>query len=184
EDAGATLDSVAIASSNARMRPLKKPREETMRISLRLVLAVCVAALGIGYAGGAIAAKEAAKKEIVQWSLADLKWQTPPNAPPGLQQAEAYKKGAMHCAFTKFPKGTEVPMHTHTNDIAGVVVAGTMGSTDEAGNGKVQPAGGFQSVPGGLKHSTKCTADDDCIVFACQPGPFDTKMATAAGGKK
>jgi len=153
-----------------------------MKISLRSLLAVCVAALGIGYAGGAIAAKAAAK--IVQWNLDDLKWQTPPNAPPGVQLAETYKKGSMHCSFTKFAKGTEVPLHTHTNDIAGVVVAGTFGSTDEAGSGKPQAAGGFQSVPGGLKHSTKCTADADCIIFSCQPGPFDTKMATAAGGKK
>ena len=153
-------------------------------MSLRLVLAVCVAALGIGYAGGAIAAKEAAKKEIVQWSSADLKWQSAPNSPPGLQQAEAYKKGAMHCSFTKFPKGTEIPMHTHTNDIAGVVVARTFGSTDEGGNGKPQPAGGFQSIPGGLKHSTKCTADADCTVFGCLPGAFDMKMAKAAAKKE
>jgi len=153
-----------------------------VKISLRLVLAVCVAALGIGYAGGAIAAKEAAK--MVQRSLDDIKWQTAPNAPPGMQQAEAYKKGAMHCSFNKFPKGTEVPTHTHTNDIASVVLAGTFGSTDEAGNGKPQPAGSFQSVPGGHKHSTECTADADCIIFSCQPGPFDIKMPTAAGGKK
>ena len=155
-----------------------------MKISLRVVVAVFVAALAIGYAGGAIAAKEAAKGELVQWSLADLKWQGAPSAPPGLLQAEAYKKGAMHCLFTKFPKGTEVPLHTHTSDIAGVVVEGTMGSTDEAGKGKAQPAGGFQMVPGGLKHTTKCTADADCIIFACQPGPFDLKLATATGGKK
>src|SRR5262249_50418662 len=158
----------------ARMPPLKN-HGGAMKISLRLVLAVCVAALGIGYAGGAIAAKEAAKKEIVQWRSADLKWQTVPNT-PSLQQAEVYKKGAMHCSFTKFPKGTEVPMHTHTNDIVGVVLAGTFGSTDEAGTGKPQAVGGFQSIPGGHKHSTKCTADADCIIFGCQPGPFDMKM--------
>ena len=153
-----------------------------MKISLRLVLAVCVAALGIGYAGGAIAAKAAAK--IVQLNLDDIKWQSPPGAPPGAGQAEAYKKGAMHCFFIKFAKGTEVPVHTHTNDIASVVLAGTFGSTDEAGTGKPQAVGGFQSIPGGLKHSTKCTADADCVLFACQPGPFDTKMPAAAGGKK
>ena len=152
-----------------------------MKISLRLVLAVCVAALGIGYAGGAIAAGAA---KIVQWNLDDLKWQTPPGAPPGPGQAEVYKKGAMHCLFIKFPKGTEAPLHTHTNDVASVVLAGTFGSTDEAGNGKPQAVGGYQTVPGGLKHTTKCTADADCVVFACQPGPFDTKMPTAAGGKK
>ncbi len=154
-----------------------------MRISLRSVVAVSLAALGIGYAGGAITAKAAPKKELVQWSLADLKWKDVPNT-PGLQQVEAYKKGAMHCLFSKFPKGTETPMHTHTNDIAGVVVAGTFGSTDEAGNGKPQAAGGFQSIPGGFKHLTKCTADADCIVFSCLPGPFDLKMAKAAGEKK
>lgn len=154
-----------------------------MKISLRSLVAVSLAALGIGFAGGAIAAKAAGKKELVQWNLADLKWQDVPNT-PGLQQVEAYKKGAMHCLFTRFPKGTEVPMHTHTNDITGVVVAGTFGSTDEGGNGKPQAVGGFQSIPGGLKHSTKCTAEADCAVFSCLPGPFDLKMAKAAGAKK
>ncbi len=154
-----------------------------MKISLRSAVAVSLATLGIGYAGGAIAAKAAAKKELVQWSLADLKWKDVPNT-PGLQQVEAYKKGAVHCLFTRFPKGTEVPMHTHTNDVAGVVLAGTFGSTDEGGHGKPQAAGGFQSIPGGLKHLTKCTADADCIVFSCLPGPFDLKVAKAAGEKK
>ena len=165
------------------MRPIKKLKGRIMKISLRSVVAVSLAALGIGYAGGAIAAKAAAKKEIVQLNLADLKWQVVPDS-PGLQQVEVYKKGAMNCGFHKFPKGTEVPMHTHTNDIAGVVVAGTFGSTDEGGNGKPQPAGGFQSIPGGLKHSTKCTADADCTVFGCLPGAFDMKMAKAAAKKE
>jgi len=154
-----------------------------MKISLRPVFAVSLVALGIGFVGGAIAAKAAGKREIVQWNLSDLKWKDVPNT-PGLQQAEAYKKPSMTCLFVKFPKGTEVPVHTHTNDILGVVVAGTFGSTDEAGNGKPQAVGGFQSIPGGLKHSTKCTAEADCTVFSCLPGAFDLKMPKAAGEKK
>ncbi len=174
--------SLAIDSGRAKNAPAENERG-TMKISLRSVAVASLAAFGIGFAGSAIAAKGAAKKELLQWNLADLKWQDMPNS-PGVQQVAAYKKGAVHCMFVKFPKGTESPMHTHTQDIAGVVVAGTFGSTDEAGNGKPQAAGGFQSIPGGLKHSTKCTADSDCIVFACQPGPFDQKMAKAAVGKK
>ncbi len=155
-----------------------------MRILFRSVVVASLALLGIGIAGGAIAAKAGAKKEIVQWNLPDLKWHAVPNS-PGLEEVEAYKKGTMTCDFHKFPKGTEVPLHTHTHDISGVVVAGTFGSTDAAGNGKPQPVGGFQSIPGGLKHTTKCTDDAECIVFACQPGPFDLKMDKAvAGGKK
>ena len=154
-----------------------------MRISLRWAVAVSVAVLAIGFAGGALAAKEAAKKGIVQLSQADLKWHDVPNS-PGLQQAEVYKKGAMQCGFTRFPKGTEVPMHTHTSDILGVVISGTFGSTDAEGNGKPQEVGGFQSIPGGFKHTTKCTAAADCTLFGCSPGPFDLKMATAPAGKK
>lgn len=154
-----------------------------MRISLHRLVVASVAVLGIGFASGALGAKAAAKKGLIQWSLGDLKWQDVPNT-PGVQQAEAYKKGPMHCLFTKFPKGTEIPIHMHTNDIVSVVAAGTFGSTDLAGNGKPQAVGGFQSIPGGFKHSTKCTADADCIAFSCQPGPFDLKMAKAPGGKK
>jgi quercetin dioxygenase-like cupin family protein len=154
-----------------------------MKISLRSAVAVSLTVLAIGFAGGALAAKEAAKKGIFQSNQADLKWQDVPNS-PGLQQSEVYKKGAMHCLFTRFPKGTEVPLHTHTHDIVGVVVAGTFGSTDEEGNGKPQGAGGFQSIPGGFKHTTKCTAAADCTVFSCLPGPFDLKTAAAPAGKK
>jgi quercetin dioxygenase-like cupin family protein len=157
---------------------------EAMKTSLRLLVAVSLVAVAIGFAGGAVSAKAAGKKELVQLNLSDVKWKDMPNSPPGVQGAEVYKKGpAMECRFVKFPKGTEVPMHTHTHDIVGVVVAGTFGSTDEAGGGKPQPVGGFQNIPGGLKHTTKCTADADCIVFSCLPGPFDLKMPKAPGGK-
>jgi hypothetical protein len=63
-----------------------------MKISLSSVVAVSLAALGIGFAVSAMGAKAAGKKELVQWSLADLKWKDVPNT-PGLQQVDAYKKG-------------------------------------------------------------------------------------------
>lgn len=155
-----------------------------MKTSFRWVVAASVVSVAIGFAGGAVSAKAAGKKEIVQWTLSDLKWKELPNT-PGVQQAELYKKGAtMQCMMVKFPKGTEIPTHTHTNDIVGVVVAGTFGSTDEAGNGKPQPPGTFQNIPGGLKHTTKCTAEADCTILSCLPGAFDLKMAKAPGEKK
>src|SRR5260370_10458112 len=116
--------------AGARNAPLKT-EGETMKISLRSIVVASLAVVGIGFAGSAIAAKGAAKKELVQWNLADLKWQDMPNS-PGVQQVEAYKKGAMHCMFVKFPKGTENPMHAHTQDIIGAVVSGAFGATHAA----------------------------------------------------
>ena len=147
----------------------------------RLMSLVCVGVAVLAFGLGVAVGMEAAKNGIVQWKQSDLKWHAVPGGP--IMQADGWKHGTMHCNFQKFPKGFAAPLHTHSHDIAGVVVAGSFGSSAEGQPESLLPPGGFQSVPGGFKHTTKCGADSDCIVFVCQPGPFDLKPA-AGDAKK
>lgn len=87
-----------------------------------------------------------------------------------------------HCDFIKFPKGTKVPLHSHTADISAVVLEGHFGSAEEGATGKLGASGSYQFVPGALKHTTECRADADCVIFSCQAAAFD--LVPAGGGKK
>ena len=135
--------------------------------------------LGLALLAGAFLsaaiAKEAAKKEIVQKTTADLEWK---EVMPGMpvMAAEAWKgPGGSHCGWNKFPKGFVVPPHTHTKDIHGVVISGNWGSWVEGAPEKLAGPGGYQMIPGGLKHTTKCGDASECIVYECSPGAFDIK---------
>jgi hypothetical protein len=73
-------------------------------------------------------------------------------------------------------------LHTHTADTSAVVLAGRFGSVEDGGSVKLGGSGSYQFVPGGLKHTTECGADADCVIFSCQPGAFD--LVPAGGAKK
>ena len=137
-------------------------------------------ALGIGFitvafTGGLVAAKEAAKKEIVQETTADLAWK---DVMPGmpLQGVEVWKgPGGAGCQFIKFPKGTLVPVHWHSKDTHAIVISGSFGSAPEGAEPKLLGPGAHQFVPAKLKHSTKCGDAADCVIYSCSVGPFDVK---------
>ena len=130
-----------------------------------------------GLAGGALVASAAAKKEIVQQTIADLEWH---DVAPGLpvKASDSWKgPGGSHCAFNKFPKGFLAPLHSHSKDLHAVVLSGNWGSWAEGAPDKLVGPGGIQFIPAGLKHVTKCAEAMDCVVYECGPGPFDLKMA-------
>jgi uncharacterized protein DUF4437 len=138
-------------------------------------LATGIALVTVGFVGGALAAKEKPKKEIVQQTVADLQWK---DIAPGMpvQGSESWKgPGGSHCWFNKFPKGFSVPLHWHTKDVHGIVIAGNWGSAAEGAPEKLVAPGGYQFIPGGLKHTTKCADAADCVIYECGPGPFDVK---------
>ena len=135
--------------------------------------------LAVGFAGGALAAKEAAKKEITQPKPAELTWKAVQPGVP-VEMAESWKgAGGSHCSFNKFPKGFTAPMHTHTNDVYSIVLAGKWGSHAEGAPESLQGPGGYQFIPGGLKHETKCGDGGECMIYECGPKAFDLKMPPA-----
>lgn len=136
----------------------------------KLAAIVAGAALvAVGFTAGVAA--QGKGKEIVRWAQADLKWEAVPNMPVSTAKAWSHANGS-YCQFTKFPKGTKVPLHSHSADIGSVVVAGQFGSAVE-GAVKLAGAGAYHMIPGGLKHTTECGADADCVIYSCGPAPFD-----------
>jgi hypothetical protein len=132
------------------------------------------ALLVVGFVGGAFA-KDAAQKAIVQKTVADLEWKAMAPGVP-VMIAEAWKgPGGSHCSWNKFPKGFVAPTHFHTKDLHSVVIAGNWGSWVEGAPEKLVGPGGYQFIPGGLKHTTKCGDAADCVTYECGPGAFDLK---------
>jgi quercetin dioxygenase-like cupin family protein len=146
----------------------------------RIVLLVVVIASGFPAAvlaqkEAAKGQKEGAKKAIVQKTVSDVQWH---DAGPGLpvQRSDVWTgPGGSHCSFNKFPKGTVVPLHFHTNDLTTVVIAGQWGSAAEGAPESLVGPGAYQFIPGKLKHTTKCGDAEDCVIFTCSPGAFDIK---------
>jgi Domain of unknown function (DUF4437) len=136
--------------------------------TLRLVLGLLV----FGLAGAALA-EAAPNKKIVQQPLSALKW-TPvaPGAP--ILGADGWKgPGGSYCGFAKFPKGFSEPKHFHTNDLHVVVLEGQWGVWAPGAPEQYVTAGGYQFIPGGTEHLSKCGPTTDCVVYDCGPAAFD-----------
>jgi hypothetical protein len=136
--------------------------------------------LALGFASGALAARASGKKEITQPRLTDLDWkEMAPNMP--VMAAESWKgAGGAHCSFAKFPKGFVATTHWHSNDVYSLVLMGKFGSHTEGTPESLQEPGGYQIIPGGVKHETKCGDVSDCVVYECGPKAFDIKDLQAA----
>jgi len=132
----------------------------------------------VGFVGG-VSAQERAKK-IVRSSTADLQWSPVPGAPVMESMAWSAANGS-NCGFNKFPKRTKLPLHSHTADLSAIIVAGQFGSMEEGAPVKLSGPGTYSFIPGGLKHTTECGPEADCVVYRCQPGAFDL---VEAGAKK
>jgi quercetin dioxygenase-like cupin family protein len=130
--------------------------------------------LAVGFVGGAFA-KEAAQKEIVQKTVADLEWKTVTPGVPVVSSEDWKGSGGAHCTWNKFPRGFSSPAHYHSKDLHSVVVAGHWGSWVEGAPEKLVGPGGYEFIPAGLKHTTKCSDAADCVTYECSPGAFDLK---------
>ena len=149
-----------------------------MPISMRS-RAGALALVTLGFAGGALVHGDSAKR-IVHSTMADWKWTAIPNSPAMQAPAWSSASGA-YCTFTKFPKGTKVPLHHHTADVSAVVIAGKWGSAEKGATAKLMGPGSYQMLPGGLVHTTECGASADCVIYVCGPAAFDLVPETPAG---
>lgn len=126
-------------------------------------------------------AAQAENKNAVLTPVADLKWVEPPGAPPGVKMAVVSgdpTKGA-HQAFHKFTAGFTAPLHHHSANHSVVVVAGTL-TLGVDGKDVQLPAGSYFSFTNKMKHSTRCEAGADCVLFVDARGKFDVVMPDAA----
>lgn len=151
-------------------------------VGTRTLVLCLAAAVGAGSAAAATKAKSAkAKPAIVTKTPDELKWVPNPAAPDSVSMAAVWgdpDKGA-HAAFHKFKAGFGTPLHSHSSDIRFAVVSGTMSVTPEGGAEKKLPPGSFVYQPHGVKHTTKCEAGSDCLIFTTATGKFDLIPAEA-----
>ena len=126
--------------------------------------------LVVGFVGVAFA-REAAQKKTV----ADLEWKALAPGVPVVSSEDWKGAGGSHCTWNKFPKGFLSPTHYHSKDLHSVVVAGHWGSWVEGAPEMVVGPGGYEFIPAGLKHTTKCSDAADCVTYECSPGAFDLK---------
>src|SRR5262249_25590785 len=155
--------------------PVRRRRFNMAKVSPRIlgisvVFLFVLAAVASGQEAKAAKAKEPAKeaaKAPIIWAASDLKWISPPNAPPEVKMAVLWgdpEKGP-HGALHKFPPGFSAALHTHSSDLHAVVVSGTLIHGTESGAEKRLPPGSYLFEPSTYKHITACDKASECILF-------------------
>lgn len=142
-----------------------------------IVVGSVVVALGLSIAAQAPA--KAPARPVFR-TAAQLKWVDVPDA-KGVQEAVLWgdpAKGA-HGSQNRFAAGTELPLHTHTNSMRGVILSGTLVITPEGGKAAELGPGSYFLAPGGMNHMTSCKAGADCVVYLHMSGAFDMKPSAA-----
>jgi quercetin dioxygenase-like cupin family protein len=90
-------------------------------------------------------------------------------------------KGPSHFML-KFTPGFAAPLHHHTADHFGTVVAGTLVLTSDGKEQKL-PAGSFFAFSGKKPHMTKCEAGAACVLSMDVRAKWDVVPETAAAAK-
>jgi quercetin dioxygenase-like cupin family protein len=146
-------------------------------------LTVVLAGLSWSNAPGARAAEKAGKGALLV-PVADIKWTEVPEM-AGVQIAVVDgdpSKGASHF-FLKFVGGFSAPLHHHTANHFGTVVAGTLLLTVD-GNEQKLPPGSFFAFSNKTKHATGCAAGADCVLSMDARGKWDVVPEKEKTAKK
>jgi beta-alanine degradation protein BauB len=133
------------------------------------VILLTIAALGVGQA---VLAQTPLAVRSVSVPVTELKFYEF----MGMPVAKAYgdpAKGA-HSNYIKLPGGTVSPVHTHTHDYYGVVIAGVVANEQNpAGPDHPLAPGSYWYQKGGEPHVTKCISPTECLFFVTSSGSFD-----------
>ena len=94
----------------------------------------------------------------------DIKWADVPGF-PGVQMAVLGGNSAKgpHHSMLKFVGGFAAPVHHHSADHYGTVIAGTLVLVVDEKEYKL-PAGSYFAFTGRAKHATRCEAGADCVL--------------------
>jgi quercetin dioxygenase-like cupin family protein len=124
-----------------------------------------------------------AKGAAVLLPAGEVKWADVPGF-PGVQMAAVGGNPAKgpHHSMLKFTGGFEAPLHHHTTDHYGTVVAGTLVLT--SGGKEVRlPPGSYFAFTGKMPHTTKCEAGADCVLAIDARGKWDVVPEKGKTGK-
>jgi anti-sigma factor ChrR (cupin superfamily) len=122
--------------------------------------------------------KRIAKGTAVLWPSGEIKWVPMPGGPPGALQSPLWGDATAgeHGMLYKWPAGTQVPVHTHSNGEHGSVVAGTLSLAVNGAPHKELPPGSYFSMAGATPHATHCKAGADCVFLIHREGAFDAAL--------
>ena len=136
---------------------------------------VSTVAVSVAEPGGTKPAKPPA---AVLLAASDLKW-TDVAEFPGVKMAvvEGDPKAGKSHFFLKLPAGFNAPLHFHHADHWAGVVSGTLVLAPEGESEKSLGAGSGFGFVGQKKHTTKCAAGADCVLFVDSRGPWDVVPA-------
>jgi hypothetical protein len=138
-----------------------------------VVLLAAIHLAGGSYAADAPAVKQAANDKSYVMQVTDLSFYDNGGIP--FARAFGDPAGAgLHSNYIRLPGKTVSPVHTHTSDYYGVVIAGVV-ANEPAGSSKDRPLppGSYWFQQGGQPHVTKCISPTECLFFVTQMGPFD-----------
>ncbi|HTC97221.1 MAG TPA: DUF4437 domain-containing protein [Bradyrhizobium sp.] len=92
-----------------------------------------------------------------------------------VKAAAAYGDNAhgAHGTFLKMPGGFVSPLHTHTSDEWGVIIAGVFANGKPGNPDILLPAGSYFFQKAGEAHVSKCVSENECIIFLSQSGKYD-----------
>lgn len=150
-----------------------------MNDRIQTVAFATLALLAAASATGALA-----KGSAMLLPAAEVKWADVPGF-PGVQMAAVGGNPAKgpHHSMLKFTGGFEAPLHHHTTDHYGTVVAGTLVLT--SGGKEVRlPPGSYFAFTGKMPHTTKCEAGADCVLAIDARGKWDVVPEKGKTGKK
>jgi quercetin dioxygenase-like cupin family protein len=146
---------------------------------------VAVLLVGLGVSGviapALVGAKGAGSSLLIP--KADIKFSDVPDM-KGIQLATLDgdpAKGPSHFML-KFDGGFAAPLHHHTANHSGTVVAGTLVLTVDGKEQKL-PAGSFFSFSGKAPHATKCEAGADCVLSMDVRGKWDVVLEKTMAAK-
>ncbi len=78
-----------------------------------------------------------------------------------------------HGTFLRLPGSFASPVHSHTSDEWGVIVAGVAANGKPGSQDILLPVGSYFFQKAGEAHITKCVSENECIIFLSQPGKYD-----------
>ena len=104
---------------------------------------------------------------------ADVKWADVPGF-PGVQMAVIGGNPAkgVHHSMLKFTGGFAAPLHHHSSDHYGTVVAGTLVLVVAGKENRLPPGSSF-AFTGRMPHQTRCEAGADCVLAIDARGKWD-----------
>jgi quercetin dioxygenase-like cupin family protein len=129
-------------------------------------------------AGAAFMLPALAADEHTVLAPKDVKWAPgPPSLPKGAEVAMLAGDPSKDGPFVmrlKFPKGYQVPPHTHPKAEVVTVISGTvhvgMGETADKSKAQALVAGGFFAMPPGMQHFV--SVDEEAVVQLNGTGPW------------